>query len=161
MGEWVCWLSASVGRVPTEASRSPGSEQTSDPWGLRGLLGPWYSSHQHSLPEGQTHPSLRQGMESENRFQTISGQYTLGLCVIRVALYMSNHTYILLRTYVHTMSGHYIDICASLNLTLYTPWLLVWYVRRYWSRTHFGGHTSVTMGSCGTWITIELTWSKP
>ena len=24
-------------------------------------------------------------------------------------------------TYVHTMSGHYIDICASLNLTLYTP----------------------------------------
>lgn len=33
-------------------------------------------------------------------------------------------------------------------------------VCRSWNRTHSGGHISATMGSCGTWTTTALIWSK-
>lgn len=74
LGEWIYWLTTCVGRVCPEKEWGKCSESPSDLGRFGGQLGSRHSSYQHSVPEGQADPCLRQRVEGEDGFQAVPGK---------------------------------------------------------------------------------------
>ena len=81
MGVWVHWLTACVGGVSPQETRSYFSEQKTKLRGSGRILGPGYPPYQHPLSERQTDTGLWQGLEGPHRFQIVPGVETESVLV--------------------------------------------------------------------------------